>query len=252
MTNYTAISSIGNIQAGETDYLWLPGEKRGANKYGVVLLHGAGAPNNFMDATRLGSLTLPAWLAMAGIPVVAGQMGGDTFANDTAMTRINSAITYLSANAGVPSTKVILIGASMGGALALRYASLNPSKVAAIVGIIPLTNINTIYQSNAGGLRAAIGTAWGVTYPTALPAGANLPVLASALNGVVPSRLYYSDADALIPYADVLAMASIAGSEAIEYDPTNSGHTETTIGAVQNRGNGFASEIIEYIKRYGA
>jgi pimeloyl-ACP methyl ester carboxylesterase len=253
-SRYSVSVRIGNIQAGETDSLFLPGENaRGATKYGVLLLHGATAPQAFQDTTRWASAQIGGRIAEAGIPCLAGQMGGDTFANDTAMTRIGQARTYLAAASGCSNAKILLVGASMGAALALRYAGENPAQVAGVVGIIPLVNIDAIYQANTLGLRAAIGTAWGVVYPAALPANANLTVKAAPMaDGVVPSILYYSDADAAINPADVIAMANTIDAELVEHDPTNLGHTEGGINNIGTYGDGNWSHMVEWLKDHGA
>lgn len=248
---YSAKYGISNIQSGESDSLFLPGGNA-HNGYGVVLLHGAGTPTQFQEIARWASGQIPARLCEAGFACVSGQMGGDTFANDTAMTRIGQARTYLEANADVDPDKVILVGFSMGGSLAWRYAGLNPSEVAAIAGIMPLCDMDEIYQGNLGGLRAAIGTAWGVTYPTALPADAHpLTQYAAAITGAnIPSRIYYSDADTFISTTSISAMGTALGTTPIEHDPTNAGHTETGFNNIGTYGDGDWSDLVDFCLSY--
>jgi dienelactone hydrolase len=218
---YEVRTGGSNISPGDADYLFLPRKIRGSSKYGVLLLHGAGAPDQFIHPARPGSAEIPMRLAAVGIPCLAGTMSGDGFANPETVGDVGTAITYLSSAAGVPSTKVHIVGISMGGALGMKYAQTNPSKVASFTGIIPLCDINDIYVNNKGGLQAAIGTAWGVTYPTALPAGANLYTNAASMASV-PSRLYYSDADALITPSSVTTMGTAMGAQLVqEYDMGN-------------------------------
>lgn len=253
MTNYYKIrATTGNVTVGESEMLFLPSKPRPAGKFGVILLHGSGADYAmFADSPHWASTQIPAFLARAGIPSLSIQMGGNTYANDTAMTAITAAIAYLASAAGVPSTKVCLLGISMGGGTAMRYASLNPSKVAAVAGLIPQSNIIRNYEENTIGLRAGIGTAWGVTYPTPLPSGADLVALAPAMNGVVPSTLWYDDADTVILPADVIALGTAAGSTLVEVPP-DLGHTESTTKAIVDLGAGSASEIINFFMANGA
>lgn len=250
MSGYTMTYKLSRIQAAETDQVWIPTARRDADKYGVVLLHGATAPNQYADHTRWGSATLPARLAAAGIPCIAGQMGGDTFANDTALARIDAAITQLSTLAEIPSSKVHLIGVSMGAAAGVRYASTYPSKVASFTGIIPLSSIINTYTNDVAGLRASIGTAWGVTYPTALPAGADLVTLSAAMTAI-PSRLYYSDPDTSVPVADVTALGTAMGADVVSLG-TALGHTEAGINDIGATTLSDWSGLVSFLQDNGA
>ena len=87
MTGYELTYSLGNIRAANTDTLLKPFEIRGASKYGVMALHGATTQDEFAVADRWKSAKIAAHVAMAGIPVVAGRMSGDSFANDFAMPK---------------------------------------------------------------------------------------------------------------------------------------------------------------------
>lgn len=254
MTDYLMENEQNNIFAGENDQLWIPGNPRGNSKFGCILLHGAATPSQFADVARYGSAELPAYLATAGIPCVAGFMGGDTFGNATGVARVQPALTYLSGAAGGASAvKAHLIGFSMGFAIALNYAAANPGKVASIIGILPLTNIDTIYQGNVGGLRATIQTAWGVVHPAALPAGANLLTAAAAVKAAgIPCKMYYSPVDALASPADAVVMGAALGINPISYDPNSTGHTEATFKKIGDYGKGNWRDIIDFVKAYGA
>lgn len=251
MSGYTMTYKVGRIQATETDQVWIPTARRGSDKYGVVLLHGATAPNQFADHTRWGSARIPARLAEAGIPCIAGQMGGDTYANDTALARVDAAITQLATLADIPSSKVHLIGVSMGAAVGVRYAATNPTKVASFTGIIPLSSIINTYTNNVAGLRAAIGTAWGVTYPTELPVGADLVTLAATVSAAeIPSRLYYSDPDTSVPVADVTALGTALGATIVA--GTALGHTEAGINDIGMTTLSEWSGLVTFLQDNGA
>jgi len=254
MTGYELTYSLGNIRAANTDTLLKPFEIRGASKYGVMALHGATTQDEFAVADRWKSAKIAAHVAMAGIPVVAGRMSGDSFANDFAMTDMTNALPFL-ATSGCDTSKVHLIGFSMGMTLAIRWAAANLSKVASIQGVIPATSIDRIYQTNAGGLRASVGTAWGVTYPTALPAGAILTSAYSAIAGSgIPVRLHYTSSDTTILPADVAtdaALLGVSGSNLVDLGGAF-GHAERTIGLFDALGAGDSSDYINWIKGLGA
>lgn len=171
MNGYTLDYSQGRIRASNTDQLFTPHTIRGADKYGVMALHGATAPDNYALATRWQSSKVAAHLAHAGIPVVAGAMSGDSFANSNSQTDMTNALPLL-AQAGCDTTKVHLLGISMGCLLAIQWAGANPDKVASIQGIIPATSIQRIYETNPGGLSAGVATAWGVAAPRTATDGA--------------------------------------------------------------------------------
>lgn len=241
------------VRVGERDYIFKPGRQRPAGKFGVVLLHGSGAPIQYASVASWASGALAGLIAQAGIPCIAAEMSGQAFGNDAAMTDIGNAINYLAAQTGVPSTKIHVIGISMGAYTGLRYAANNVSKVASFTGIIPLCDLDYIYQGNVGGLRAQIGTAWGVTYPTALPAGAIISSSAAALNGVVPSQMYYSTVDALIPTAQVTTMGTTIGASPVTAVDSTYGHNEGSIqAAVDLGGAGTAQQIINFLIANGA
>lgn len=227
--SYALLNKIGNVSVGENDHLWVPRTPR-TGQYGVILCHGYNTPYSYNQATFPHTAKIIGELARHGIPCVAGFFGGDTWGNDTAMSRLTAAHTYLASASGASATKVHMLGMSMGHALALRYAALNPTKVASVTGIIPLVDINAMYAADyPAGSQASIGAAWGVTYPTPLPAGADLLAQAPTLqSNAIPYRAYYSSVDPYIQVADVQALAAAAGGTATEIDSTY-GHTDAAM-----------------------
>lgn len=251
VTGYKLSYSSGRIRAAQADYLYTPMEIRGADKYGVMALHGATAPDNFAIASRWKSSKIVGHIAHAGIPVVAGYMSGDSFANDLSMTDMTNALTLLD-NSGCSVDKVHLFGISMGGTLAIRWAAQNPSKVASIQGVIPATSIDRIYQQNPAGLRTAVGNAWGVTYPTPLPAGADLTDdYATILAAGIPVRLHYTSSDALIDPTGTIADGALLGAEVVNLGGAF-GHAERTVGLFDSLGDGDSSEYIAFLQQHGA
>lgn len=231
--SYVLSYSLNRIQAAEFDQIWFPGNVRG--KYGVILCHGLGANDQFASQTKAHSPILAASLASAGFACIAGTMAGDSFGNNTSMARMTSAHTAL---AGVAAgtfngTKVHLVAISMGACLAIRWAKENPDKVASITLLIPTASIINTYNGNVGGLRASIEAAWGVAFPASLPADADLVAHAAVIKAAgIPARIYYSDTDAVIPVADINALATAMGAEKFSADPLNFGHSEATIGEI--------------------
>lgn len=176
MTTYSYIVRSGNVDAANLDYVWKPTPIRGADKYGVVLLHGANVTSDWdwnggswPSTTKLASV-----LAYNGIPCIAAAMTGNHYGKDavtgsSGTSSINKAIDYLAAQTGCSSTKAHLIGTSMGAGAALRYASLNPTRAASVTGLIPNVSLEHIYTDNpnstvALSFTSGIASAWGLAY----------------------------------------------------------------------------------------
>jgi pimeloyl-ACP methyl ester carboxylesterase len=231
VSGYAAVSRTGGVFAAELDTVWYALPKAEAGTVPVVLCHGASVVDTFTRSVAPNAVNLAARIARAGIPCIAGAFGGDTWGNSTGVSRINAALTYLNAQTGSSTTRCHVLGISHGSMLATMYAAAHPEKVASVTGFIPCSNLDAHYQSDSpAGSRASIGTAWGVTYPTALPAGANALTAAAVIAAAeIPYRLYYSTVDAFVATADVLALAAAAGGEAIAIDTVN-GHLDATVG----------------------
>jgi hypothetical protein len=161
-------------------------------------------------------------------PIMVSDLGGiQTWGNATAMNAIAAARTALIA-AGAKNGPMGLVGASMGHDNAIQYANAHLANVACIAGIIGLCDVGNLYSTNALAQAASIAAAWGVTYPAALPAGAEIKGLAAGLRGL-PWQMWCSDGDTVIPIATVQAFgAAIGGPVHI----TNHGdHGEASIDA---------------------
>lgn len=117
------------------------------------------------------------------------QVGTDA----TCQGRLNDAIAYHKANLqGDPSKPIILLGLSAGSTGALRRAGLDPGNVGCVVTFMNVADLTSAYTNDVGGQRAGIGTAYGVTYPTSLPAN-TCPT--HQLTDTVPKLLTHGDTD---------------------------------------------------------
>lgn len=170
MSGYKVVRSKALSSEDTWLYLPTPGATR-TGKYPVILAHGAGTPDQYAGVGWPASVNLAAVLARAGIPVIAPALGGDLYANDTAMARIDAALTYVAAQTGSSSAKAHLLGTSMGGGTIYRYAALNPTKVASCSGVVPMASPSSLHKSNVGGtittgFASLIAAAWGTAYST--------------------------------------------------------------------------------------
>lgn len=252
--SYRVTSKTGRVRATEVDSVFMPSKPRGSSKYGVILLHGKGVPREWTDGgggtTSWASAEIGPRLAAAGIPSIAAEMSKDSFGNPASMTDVTAAAALLSSLTGCSTAKYHLFGVSMGGAVALRWAGANAAKVASVGGCMPLPDVKPAYDANTAGLRAAIGTAWGVTYPTAIPAGANLPSgsYPAIVAAGIPVRSYYTSSDTTVLPATVTAAATALGGTAVDVGGSFN-HTENTVKLFND--NHFDA-YVAWIKGLGA
>jgi pimeloyl-ACP methyl ester carboxylesterase len=244
MLGYSASTGSGRVAAGEWDTIWTPRTPR-RGTCGVVLVHGSGAPRAFIDPTaQPSSVKMAAALATVGIPCVAGDFGGQAWGNDTVVSRIDAAWAVLKAQfPSMRTDKVCLLGGSMGGAAVAHYSQMHPTKVAAVVGLIPLWNLTAFYAANPGSVATEVGAAWGVTAPAALPAAADIAGRASLAAGI-PTLAGYSSSDTTVLPTWVTAYAAAVGGTAINLG-TN-GHSDATIGQMS------LSTLTQFLTAHGA
>lgn len=244
---YSVYCTRGQIAANENDYLWVPNKLNSKNKYGVVLCHGRGVPDEFMTAAN--ARTMVAYLARAGFACVAGEFGGNQWGNNTAVARIDAAFTYLKSKvSGLDANKFHIMGISMGGGTAIRYAQSNPSKIVTLHAFLPVTSIRNIYEGNLSGLQAEIATAWGVTAPAALPAAADLLANASSLNNI-PTWLYHAGNDTLINANDITALQNATKKAQVKGPIGTSGHSDASIGQIGLATNNW-QDVIQHLEQY--
>lgn len=240
MTGY-AVTTI-NL-AGDAVSVFKPRTYRGG--YGVILAHGAGAPFEFTDlAAQPASVKLAAAIASAGIPCIAGPFGSDAWGNDTAQAKMEAARLELPNHVpGLVTSKILLLGVSMGAGAVARYSINNPSLVAGVVGIIPA--FDYAYEwANVPAVRASMGAAWGVTYPTPLPVGAdNLTNCAAAVG--IPLLAGYSTADTTVPAAGVIAYTDAVGGTKLVISTTLD-HSDALVALMP------AATVIQFLSTNGA
>lgn len=145
----------------------------------------------------------------SGYMIVSVDMGGiNTYGNDTAMSRIDDAITYAQANGG-RSGAVQMLGTSMGGGAAMVYAKRTPANVKSVTVTSALCSLNDFKTNNRAGIGGtAVDAAYGGSYSDGVYGATKSPVLfASSLT--VPGQMWHSTDDTTCPssFADTVAAA---------------------------------------------
>ena len=225
-------AGLGRVFAGEADVIIRP-TNYGPAKAGVIYVHGAeGEPGGGLTWMKVPErIPLLRAIAAAGHSIISADLGGvATWGNDTALSRISAARTYLQSLAGVTAGRVILVGQSMGGQNSLVWAKNNPTLVHCVVAIIPVIDLADIHDNR--GLGASIDSAYAGGYNQATMGAARNPATfaaAGALNGI-PIQCWYGATDTLcLPgFTEVFATKA----DDCELHSLPGGHAEATAGAV--------------------
>ena len=214
--------------------------KANQTRRGLLAFHGAGGDADDYFTASSGASDL---YAERHVAVMWGDFDGPyTFGNDDAITSVGEAWTWMKANLGTKTDQVILAGGSMGALVALNWARANPTLVACCVLTIPLLDLDTAYQEDTLGLRDEIGTAYGVTHPTALPGLATHSPVAYPDDVSFPVAIFSSDDDtAASNTAECQTWAAAVGNNV----------TVTSIGAQGHADDGSFNEAKwEFIHAY--
>jgi pimeloyl-ACP methyl ester carboxylesterase len=246
----------GSYATGENHVELVPRDyKRDNTKPAVLFLHPHGADafhlcapsgsNNAATCKLMNAVAevLPVFCADLGTST-AGTTQKDSYGNTNQQARIGDVRTFAQgATGGAKTGKVVLVGVSMGWLMAVNYARNNPTNVAGMVGLIPASDLDDIRNNDRASLRSDIDLAEGVTYPAALPTGAN-PATAS-YSGITmpPSTVWYATDDTTVIPSTVTTLAGIIGSTT--HSITNGGgHSNLTISAVPV--DQFVSAVLTY------
>lgn len=101
-------------------------------------------------------------LASFGHPTIGTtQVSGNSWGAPPVESRIDGAITRIGSFIGCRTDKVLLLFDSMGGIPALNWARRNPTKVVALAGAIPATNLQQLHDSGPTPIPANIESAYG-------------------------------------------------------------------------------------------
>jgi hypothetical protein len=241
--------SIPSGLAGtDKGYVLSPLHGRGCRDDGslplVVYCHGSGETvalttgSDTDPGQEAATLAFLGMVAAYGCHVLLADWGGaNTWGSTTAATNIAAGVTWAAANlTNVYTTKVGLIGASMGTASILAYKRDNPTKPAALCGFIPVNDLAYIRANRGSSTYPAfavfaptIDTAWSITSGAATPAGADL--LTNANTTGTPYRAYYRADDPLMNPARHPLMVAHTGTGSSVIELTGASDYGGAVGA---------------------
>lgn len=234
-----ARTATGAYVAAES-HVTLAGAAPAGAVRGVISCHGSGVLGPAWAMTDPNVAALNQLLASQGFPVICPDLGGgNTWGNDTSVTRVGQAWTQVVAE-GAKADKVLLLGGSMGTLTALNYAKANPTNVAAIALVLPIVDLQDAHDNR--GFTAVSETAYGgnAAYLTAL--AAHNPAVNTASFAGIPIKLWYSTDD---PYAFPATVTA--------FDTAIASATSQTIGANAHTTAGLDPyQVLDFLRPYSS
>lgn len=210
--------------------------KPDATKPAVLYLHGRAATGTQLVDPNWALASATA-LAEGGYAVVSPLCGSMTnWGNDAAQTKVGDAKTYAQDTAATnplkaKTGKVGLLGASMGGLLALVWALNNPTLVACVGLIDPVVDLAYEHDNNVGGLAAEIETAYTNLAGYTAAVAAHDPMQHTASYVGVPIKMWYSSDDTVAVTARQQAFIAATGCQSVALGAV--GHSGATVDGAQ-------------------
>lgn len=213
----------GRFTSGVLDAVVQPRVRRSNPLSPVVYLHGV-ASNASEAVGNLTPAVRPILAELARRRTVVAPTAVGNWGNATGMARLNAALSA-AVSFGASSDPPVLVGVSHGAAWAVKAAA--EMTVAKLVLLIPAIHMQQLRVDDPPGLniRAWIDSAFGVTYPAALPAGAES--YTKDISGT-PTLIYHAPDDPVS--VDVATFASNNGADLRSLG--NLGHTNAAVAAV--------------------
>lgn len=203
---------------------WLPAKEGVAVKGTVLHLHGNGGN---LAAHLGGSWWLPKQgyqvllLDYRGYGLSAGEPGLPQVYQD-----IDAAFTWLDQAPQVQGTPLIVLGQSLGGAMALHYLAEHPQRQAQLKALV-LDGVPASYREVG---QFALSTSW-LTWPFQVPLSWLVPDADSAIRAMpqvnaVPKLIYHSIDDPIVPLSNGIRLYQAAPPPKV-LRLTRGGHVQT-------------------------
>lgn len=232
MSLVTSYDSGTGSSVGEQILTFLrKADPRAGTKRGVVLCHGATATESrFIDGAAPQQQRIVQAIAEKGYPCIAHRQVGDSWANDAAIAKVALAKTYLQGTLGAKSGKIFVVGGSMGGALAMAYAAANPTLVAGLILLEPVSDLQDIVTNNRSGLAASCNAAYAGGYSNATYGATHNPTsFAASLAGIPVQTFYATDDTTVIPATVTTVMTAIGG---VDLHTLTGGHADAALATI--------------------
>ena len=213
--------SIDKVVSGQRELIIKPKFPPESPKMGIMFCHGAGGLADQALRPEFAKVLQP--LSDLGHPIMSHDLvSSATWGNDAGQSAMTTAKAYMHASMGAKAGKILLVGASMGGLSSFVWAKNNPTLVAGIIGIVPVSDVNDIYTNNRQGLATWIASAYAGGWSQATLGAARNPITfatAGALAGI-PALLFSAASDATVIPSTVLALKNAIGASATHVSMT--------------------------------
>lgn len=228
--SYGCVFGTGRIVASQADAVMQPRWRRG-ERIGVVYAHGGNGVPSYIGLGQ-GSRHFVQMARDFGYPSAGTYLTALPWGNATAQGRVRSTRTYLQSSLGARSGGVIIFAVSQGTAAAMTVAADHPDEVLGVVSFLPAFDLDNLRELDPFNSRAGIDAAWGVTYPTPLPADAN-PALRKDDLADMPILMFYATNDGFIPTSVVTDwVADMPNAQAHSVGALD--HTDAAIAAADS------------------
>lgn len=212
---------VGRYHTGEGDLVITPTVYAGGGPLVIVCPGLTGTAAGYSPPAVRRDLDI---LAASGCVVIVGDLGGgNTWGLDTVVHpttgRIAELRTYAANTWDADTTRMALLGDSMGGMNALGYTWRAPANVKAVGLRVPVVAADALHDRDPTGIGALIDTAYGGTAAWEADkanrdpsATANAAAIAAIAERV---RIWHSTTDPVVLPADIAAYSTATGVRAI-------------------------------------
>lgn len=228
MTRWTEYG-LDNVVTGEPYAIFRPKHYVApGSRIGILYCHGAGgSPTE--PLTKGGVIEALAALASAGHTILAADLAGGAWGNDTAMNAMNTARAYLQGPLGAKAGRIVTMGISMGGCNSLIWAANNPTAIACVIAGIPVVDLTDMHTNNTAGSAAAIDMGYPPSGWDEATYGANHNPMTMAQAGAfasIPVRTYYGIYDDICILERQQAFVAASGATGTQF---MGGHDSATL-----------------------
>lgn len=249
-----SVYALNLVAFGQSHLELTPKFPAATPRRGVMFVHGAGSTSLYCIAPTGSQSTVTNTIVdRGGHPGIAQDLGGlETWGNNTAREHMDLTYERQQVVQDVKDEKVFLMFGSMGGITSLNWTALDPSKVAGIIGVIPVINPNDIQLNNWWNYGPSIDAAYDGDYQESIYGSTSNPHTMS-LTGIyagIPMLFFYGLTDDLCrpQFCEEFAARANATGGNVTLIPINDGHTFTTYDTVAQPQN--LQLILDFLATY--
>lgn len=128
----------------------------------LIFLYGAGGSIKNYNFKRKPYASLRKQLAHRGYYVMVPELGKLHFMNDAAKSKVDGVVTQVLKQQQIPTSRVHIMGTSMGGGSSLAYAIHRPNLIRSVCAVVPMTDFS-LWTSEIPRYSIPVANAFGGT-----------------------------------------------------------------------------------------